>query len=98
MLRPKKNTEVCTNLTDRYFFIFFFFFADPAIFIAFQKKIKLFFIPTDPKMFQKKSDKRLWKCPECKINAKNHILLSFLDILNFIIRMFSGTVDDIEPQ
>ena len=33
--------------------ILFFFCADPAIFIVFQKKIKKIFIPTDPKMFQK---------------------------------------------
>ena len=43
-----KNTRVSTNPTDPIFFC-----ADPAIYIAFQKKNKKIFIPTDPKMFQK---------------------------------------------
>ena len=30
-----------------------FSYADPAIFIAFQRKNKKIFIPTNPKMFQK---------------------------------------------
>ena len=67
-VRPKtKNTCVSTNPTDPVFFCCFFC-ADPAIFIAFQKKIKTFsYLPT-LKCFRK-LDKKLKKCQNCKINA-----------------------------
>ena len=45
----KKNTRVSIIKPDW----LWFFCADPAIFIGFQKKNKKIFIPTDPKMFQK---------------------------------------------
>ena len=47
-LRPKKKILVFRLTRPTLFFC-----ADPAIFIAFQKKIKKIFIPTNPKMFQK---------------------------------------------
>ena len=62
-LRPKKKIPVfpLTRMT-------LFFCADPAIFIAFQKKIKrLSYLPT-LKCFRK-LDKKLKKCQNCKINA-----------------------------
>ena len=72
-----------------------FFYTDPAIFIAFQKKVKRFsYLPT-VKCFRK-LDKKLKKCQNCKINAYSRIIFfTSLDVLNFIIYMFSGTVDDI---
>ena len=72
-----------------------FFFADPAIIvIAFQKKNKKIFIPIDPKMFQK-IDKNLLKNVRIAKLMLRIIFFTSLDVLNFIICMFSGTVDDI---
>ena len=74
-----------------------FFCADPAIFIAFQKnKNTKIFITTDPKMFQKIGQKAKKK-KNVRI-AKLMLRIIFfnpVDVLNFIICMFSGTVDDI---
>ena len=55
VIRPK-NTCVSANPIDPVFVFFFFCVgvcADPAIVIAFQKKIIKISIPTDLKMFQK---------------------------------------------
>ena len=71
-----------------------FFCADAAIFIAFQKKNKTIFIPTDPKMFQKMGQKALKNVRIAKLIVTS-IFFNFLDVLNSIIYMFSGTVDDI---
>ena len=68
-----------------------FFYADLAIFIAFQKKNKKIFIPTNPKMFQKIGTKSF---KNVKLMLKIIFCIS-LDVLNYIICMFSGTVDDI---
>ena len=57
------------------------------------------FIPTDPKMFQKNCTKSLKNVRIAKLMLRI-IFFNFLDVLNFIICMFSGTVtcNDIQPQ
>ena len=93
-LRPK-NICVSANPTDPVFV--FCFCADLAIFMAFQKKKKIF-IPTDPNIFQKIGQTTL-KMSElhAKIMLKI-IFFNFLYVLYFIICMFSCTVDKIQPQ
>ena len=54
-----------------------------------KNKIKIF-IPTDPKMFQKIAQTNTFAKIMLKI-----IFFNFLDVLNFIISMVSGTVDEI---
>ena len=49
------------------------------------------FIPTDPKMFQKIRQIKSVKIAKLMLES----LFNFLDVPNFIICMFSGTVDDI---
>ena len=70
------------------------FCADSAIFIAFQEKNKKIFIPTDPKMFQKIQQKNFEIIRIAQLMLRI-IFFNFLDVLNFVICMFSGTVDDI---
>ena len=91
MIRPKNEIPVFP-LTR----LILFFCADPAIFMAFQKKNKNIFIPTDPKDFQISENwtNNLKNVRITKIMLKI-IFFNFLDALNFIICMFSGIVDDI---
>ena len=67
--------------------------ADPAIFIAFQKKIKRFsYLPT--LKYFRKLEKKLKNVKIAKLMLRN-IFFNSLDVLNFIICMFSGTVDNL---
>ena len=70
-----------------------FFCADPAIFMAFQKKIQIFSYLLTLTFFSK-LDKQLKKVRIAKIMLKI-IFFNFPDVLNFIFCMFSGTVDEI---
>ena len=81
-IRPsKENTCVTANPTNPVFC------AVPAIFIAFQKKkIERFSYLPILKCFGQ-LDKKLQ-------NVLVIIFFNFLDVLNFILCMFSGTVDD----
>ena len=67
--------------------------ADPATFIAFQKEIKRFSYLVTLKCFRNwtKSLKYV-RIAELMLRIK---FLNCLDVLNFIICMFPGTVDDI---
>ena len=86
-IRPEKKT-LWYNPTDPVFFC-----ADPAIFIAFQKKIKIFsYLPT-LKCFRK-LDKNLKNVRIAKLML-SVIFFNHLDVLNFILCMSSGTVNDI---
>ena len=59
-----------------------------------KKYNKEIFIPTDPKMFQKIRQKTFKNVKIAKLMLIT-IFFNFLDVLNFIICMFSGTADDI---
>ena len=83
----KNNTHFSTNPSDPVFC------ADPAICIAFQKKIKRFPYLLTLKCFRK-LDKKLKNVRIAKLMLRI-IFFNSLDVLNFIICMFSGTVDDI---
>ena len=62
--------------------------------MVFQKKNKKICIPSDPNIFQKIGQITLKNIRIAKIMLKI-IVFNFLDVLNFIICMFSGTADEI---
>ena len=66
----------------------------PCNFYCLPEINKKIFIPTDPKMFHKIGQKNLKKVRIAKLILRI-IFFNFLDVLNFIICMFSGTVDDV---
>ena len=73
--------------------LFFFVLTIQLLLLPFRKKNKKIFIPIDRKMFQK-IDKKLLKNVRIAKLMLRIIFFTSLDVLNFIICMFSGTVDD----
>ena len=89
---------LCFRYHDRPCFFFccccFFFFFVPTLQFLYPSKNKKIFIPTDPNMFKKNWTNNLKNARIAKIMLKI-IFFNFLDVLNSIICMFSGTVDGI---
>ena len=71
-----------------------FFFVPTLQFLLPSRKYKKIFIPTDPKMYQKIRQKFKKNVRIAKLMLRI-LFFNFLDVLNFIICMFSGIVNDI---